>query len=511
MAQQTISIGTTANDGTGDPLRTAFNKINSNFTELYTSSPFGKQVTITGNQITANASTADLVLSGSGTGGVTASGLRFGGTSISADDSSIVNINEGLNVTGNITAEGDITATGNIFANGNINLGNTSGDQTKVTGVFEADNIQIDGTTITTNTTNGSVTITGNATGGVIVENLTFNDNAISSPSNSDISIQPGGTGDVVISALRVNGTTLDSSDSTSVTIAEAVDITGALTGTSGSFSTTLAVTGATTLSGGATVLGSTTTGSLTTNSISSNGSNADISIQPSGTGDVVISALRVNGTTLDSSDSTAVTIAETLNVTGTLTTADVSTTGATTISGALTAGSVNVGDLNITADGTITTDTNGDINIDPAGTGVVNIASNITHTGTQTTTGQLNVDNIRIDGNVISATSGAITLTPAAGQNVTVSGTNTNFTAAEIHGTLGEFTTLRTDKLEMDTSDGDMSINTQGTGTLDFNTPTQTTIGSAGGASALPGAPTGYLKVKIAGTLRVIPFWDQA
>ena len=135
----------------------------------------------------------------------------------------------------------------------------------------------------------------------------------------------------------------------------------------------------------------------------------------------------------------------------------------------------------------------------------------NITHTGTQTTTGQLNVDNIRIDGNVISATSGAITLTPAAGQNVTVSGTNTNFTAAEIHGTLGEFTTLRTDKLEMDTSDGDMSINTQGTGTLDFNTPTQTTIGSAGGASALPGAPTGYLKVKIAGTLRVIPFWDQA
>ena len=69
MAQQTISIGTTANDGTGDPLRTAFNKINSNFTELYTSSPFGKQVTITGNQITANASNADLVLSGSGTGG----------------------------------------------------------------------------------------------------------------------------------------------------------------------------------------------------------------------------------------------------------------------------------------------------------------------------------------------------------------------------------------------------------------------------------------------------------
>lgn len=35
MAKQTINIGTTANDGTGDPLRTAFDKINDNFTELY--------------------------------------------------------------------------------------------------------------------------------------------------------------------------------------------------------------------------------------------------------------------------------------------------------------------------------------------------------------------------------------------------------------------------------------------------------------------------------------------
>lgn len=36
MAQQTINIGTSANDGTGDPLRTAFDKINDNFNELYT-------------------------------------------------------------------------------------------------------------------------------------------------------------------------------------------------------------------------------------------------------------------------------------------------------------------------------------------------------------------------------------------------------------------------------------------------------------------------------------------
>lgn len=36
MSQQTINIGSAPNDGTGDPLRTAFTKCNSNFTELYT-------------------------------------------------------------------------------------------------------------------------------------------------------------------------------------------------------------------------------------------------------------------------------------------------------------------------------------------------------------------------------------------------------------------------------------------------------------------------------------------
>lgn len=35
MAKQLINTGTVANDGTGDGLRTAFTKVNSNFTELY--------------------------------------------------------------------------------------------------------------------------------------------------------------------------------------------------------------------------------------------------------------------------------------------------------------------------------------------------------------------------------------------------------------------------------------------------------------------------------------------
>lgn len=35
MAQQIIDVGSAPNDGQGDPIRTAFEKCNSNFTELF--------------------------------------------------------------------------------------------------------------------------------------------------------------------------------------------------------------------------------------------------------------------------------------------------------------------------------------------------------------------------------------------------------------------------------------------------------------------------------------------
>ncbi len=37
MTKQVINVGTTANDKKGDSLRAAFQKVNANFTELYTS------------------------------------------------------------------------------------------------------------------------------------------------------------------------------------------------------------------------------------------------------------------------------------------------------------------------------------------------------------------------------------------------------------------------------------------------------------------------------------------
>ena len=39
MSYQPVGIGASANDGTGDPARTAFTKVNANFSELYAQIP----------------------------------------------------------------------------------------------------------------------------------------------------------------------------------------------------------------------------------------------------------------------------------------------------------------------------------------------------------------------------------------------------------------------------------------------------------------------------------------
>jgi hypothetical protein len=113
------------------------------------------------------------------------------------------------------------------------------------------------------------------------------------------------------------------------------------------------------------------------------------------------------------------------------------------------------------------------------------------------------------MDGNALSSTTGGVTITAPAGQNVEVGGNNVKLMANEANFTLAEITTLRTDSLQNDTSDGDISISTQGTGVVDFNTATQSTIGANGAASALTANPVGYLKIKIAGADRIIPFYN--
>jgi hypothetical protein len=88
MAKQTINIGSTANDGTGDPLRDAFDKVNDNFTELYSDDSGDVDSIIGGTGLEVDSATGDVTVSVSN-GGVDTTQLAadaVDGTKI-ADDS----------------------------------------------------------------------------------------------------------------------------------------------------------------------------------------------------------------------------------------------------------------------------------------------------------------------------------------------------------------------------------------------------------------------------------------
>lgn len=70
MAQQVINIGAAANDGSGDPLRDCFTKINSNFSELYARGAAGSNFDLSNNDIEVINSNGGINLVPNGTGKV---------------------------------------------------------------------------------------------------------------------------------------------------------------------------------------------------------------------------------------------------------------------------------------------------------------------------------------------------------------------------------------------------------------------------------------------------------
>jgi hypothetical protein len=60
MSQQLIGLGAANNDGTGDPLRTGGQKINSNFTELYTNAVVSQSVTVGNSSINSSINTTTI-------------------------------------------------------------------------------------------------------------------------------------------------------------------------------------------------------------------------------------------------------------------------------------------------------------------------------------------------------------------------------------------------------------------------------------------------------------------
>ena len=469
MARQNINIGSSANDGTGDPLRTAFDKINDNFVELYGGdnnlNTLDADLDVNNNAITTGVTNGDVTITPNGTGSIKLGAMKFVGTTMSSDDSTQITLAENIQTTGTLNVDGATTLS--------TSLALASG--ATVTSILDEDAMGSDSATALA--TQQSIKAYVDAQ--VTAADLDFQGDsggALSVDLDSQTFTVTGGTG-------------IDTSGS-GQTLTVAIDSTVATL--TGAQTLTNKVLTAPTISS-PTITGATTTTSLTTNDITSNGSNANITINPQGTGTIELGAnTNITGTA---------------SVSSTLTTADITTTGSHTISANSTVAGTLTVQGSINAD-TIVSNSNGDITIDPAGTGAIVLTGPITATGTQTTTGQLNVDNLRLDGNTLSVTSGGLTFDAATGQNITF---NKKIISGAADITLIQATTVRTDTIQNDTSNGDIAISTQGTGVIDLNTATQTTVGSAGGANALPATPTGYIKIKIAGTMRVIPFYDEA
>ena len=83
MAQLVLNVGENANDGTGDTLRDAMIKVNTNFTDIYGSPGFDlTTIQVTGNEIRATRTNDDLVFAPAGSGAVVFPALTISGNNI---------------------------------------------------------------------------------------------------------------------------------------------------------------------------------------------------------------------------------------------------------------------------------------------------------------------------------------------------------------------------------------------------------------------------------------------
>ena len=465
-----LSIGSTL---------TAPSNADFNITTAGTGNIVLNDVSISDNSISTNRSNDDLILGASGTGNVFIdSNAKFNdNVKLLLGDSDDLQIWHNAsnsiiqNATGELQLRGNTirllnAATDEDFAlfndDGSVDLyyDNTKRFETTSTGVKVTGALQLGSTTAVSSVLDEDDMSTNSDTSLATQQSIKAYVDAQITAEDLDFQADSGGALAIDLDSETMTftgGTGIDTSGSGN-TVTFAIDSTVATL--TGSQTLTNKVITSPTISG-PTITGTATIGAVTTNSISSNGSNADLSIQPSGTGDVLISALRINGTTLDSSDSSKITIAEALDVTGAFTasslaypTSDGSAGQFMTTDGAgtLSFADLSLGDLTIVGS-TITTPSNADFVLDPSGSGKVNINGAYTLPSSDGTSGQVlqtngsgtlsfadvSLGDFTFTGSTISSPSNAdITLDPSGSGdiqlkantvitgNLTVSGTQT-------------------------------------------------------------------------------------
>ncbi len=511
MARQVINIGSSANDGTGDPLRTAFDKINDNFVELYGGdndiNTLDANLNVNTFAITTGVTNGDITITPNGTGAINLGAMKFVGTTLSSDDSTQITIAENIQTTGTINVSGAATlATSLTLATG-----------VTVTGILDEDAM---------GSNSATQLATQQSIKAYVDSQVTAQDLDFACDDSTTLSI------DLDSESLQFSGGTGITTAGTENTVTIAIDGTVAtLTGSQTLTNKTLT---------SPTINGATLTGTLAMDQISVNGniiktnsSNANLELDANGTGTIQLLA---NTTS-----------------TGTLTTADITTTGTHTVTGQSDIDYVRIKDNKVT-----TNATNANLELSANGTGVVDVQNAMTTvgqtvTGNVTIDGQFDVDNISINGNGIIATNsnGGININPNGTGSVTIGGSNVSVPStltastlyAETQILLGDgakimpaatnsdlvFETIGTgsvvleevsitdNKITTHNSNADLQLDTDGTGLIDFRTPTQMTVGAVGAATHLPLdsaneiRPVGYLRIKISGTEYVIPYFNAS
>ena len=116
MARQVINVGSTANDGTGDGLRTAYIKCNDNFQELYNTTQTPIEI-VNGTSNIAVAASANVTVSIAGSANV----VNFAGSITeftgNADISGDLAIGNSLTITQDVTVGDQLIITGTIGSN----------------------------------------------------------------------------------------------------------------------------------------------------------------------------------------------------------------------------------------------------------------------------------------------------------------------------------------------------------------------------------------------------------
>ena len=208
MSQYVINIGALPNDGTGDPLRTAFNDVNLNFDQVFTAGPVLSNIQIVDNTILTINTNGNLVLAPNGIGAVVSN----------------VNILPNLTNTRNLgssTLRWASLYTRSLDVTGVINLGNVA--NLHISGGTNGYVLQTDGTgNLNWVAQSGS----GNGSPGGANTQVQFNDDGLFSGVTAFTFDQTSNT----LSVPNVVTNTISSDDSTAIQVNDDLNVQGDIT-----------------------------------------------------------------------------------------------------------------------------------------------------------------------------------------------------------------------------------------------------------------------------------------